>query len=486
MTDSNYSLKSVLKGASIYTIGELLTKGAGFFLIPLYTYYLSPADYGIVGYLLIINQFLSIVLMFGFNAAQTRYYYEGDKDEFREFTFSISIYLFVILFIILGSLILFGEPLYLLMDVQGIPFRPFLTISLSIIFFQLFNQLIISLHTATRNYKKTAILNFIRFLLLTISIIYFVAFKKQGALGNLYGLLVGNVLFFIIFYPQYVYKYFKPVFKWKYITYSLAYGGPLIFHMISNTINSSIDRIILEKYVSLSDLGIYSLGVQIGLAISVLIMATNSAWQPNYFKLMSSDNPNKDKENRKILYLWVIFFGFITVFGSLWSREIVIFITPQKYHTSVEIIPYIMTSYFFHGLYYFLGTPIFHFKKTIYLPFLTGFTAIIGIASNLWLIPIYGIMGSAYAMLITFIIKFIVFYIVSKRIYDPHYNIFKLTIISLYCLIGILVANSDFQNYLLISMKIIYLIAFFFLCKVVFKNEIDLKFSSFKKLLIKG
>src|SRR5690554_7067562 len=46
-----YSVKKVLKGASMYSLGDVLVKASGFFLIPLYTRVLTPADYGIVGYL---------------------------------------------------------------------------------------------------------------------------------------------------------------------------------------------------------------------------------------------------------------------------------------------------------------------------------------------------------------------------------------------------------------------------------------------------
>src|SRR5690554_1698855 len=88
-----YSVKKVLKGASMYSLGDVLVKASGFFLIPLYTRVLTPADYGIVGYLQVFSGFLVVVLGFGFYGAQTRYYYEHRDDELAigRFMFTINI-----------------------------------------------------------------------------------------------------------------------------------------------------------------------------------------------------------------------------------------------------------------------------------------------------------------------------------------------------------------------------------------------------------
>ena len=69
-----YSLKRNFKGSFIFT--HLLTKASGFFLIPLYTRFLTLKDYGVISYVLAIAQILSTCLLFGFFGSQERFYYE--------------------------------------------------------------------------------------------------------------------------------------------------------------------------------------------------------------------------------------------------------------------------------------------------------------------------------------------------------------------------------------------------------------------------
>ena len=54
-------MSSIIKNTTIYTIGNILPQAAGFFLLPIYTKYLTPADYGIVSSM----QVLSTVFIFG-------------------------------------------------------------------------------------------------------------------------------------------------------------------------------------------------------------------------------------------------------------------------------------------------------------------------------------------------------------------------------------------------------------------------------------
>ena len=61
--------KKIFKKSSIYVFGDVLTKGVGFFLIPLYTAYLSPEDYGIISLSTIIASIFTIISTGGLRSA---------------------------------------------------------------------------------------------------------------------------------------------------------------------------------------------------------------------------------------------------------------------------------------------------------------------------------------------------------------------------------------------------------------------------------
>ena len=68
-----YSLRSVLRGSSIFAVGQILTRATGFFLIPIYTRFLTPEDYGIIGILSVVVVLTTSVLSLGAYYTQMRY-----------------------------------------------------------------------------------------------------------------------------------------------------------------------------------------------------------------------------------------------------------------------------------------------------------------------------------------------------------------------------------------------------------------------------
>ena len=68
--------KQLGKDSVIYGIGGIIAKGIGFFLLPVYTRIFSPAEYGTIEMLMVLNQFLGALLVMGMDAAQSFYFFE--------------------------------------------------------------------------------------------------------------------------------------------------------------------------------------------------------------------------------------------------------------------------------------------------------------------------------------------------------------------------------------------------------------------------
>lgn len=424
-----YSLQSVFKGSSVYTTGQILTKFLALFLIPLYTRFLTPKDYGIIGYLQVLIIFLSTLLMLGFASAQTRYYYEySDKQQKGEFLFSINIFLICILFIVCFSLTVWGKSVYLRLSIKEIPFHPYLPIAIWAIFFQIINQMIISFYLADKQFEKCALLRIVEFLMTTAMVILFVVGLKQGAIGMFKGFLFGNMLFTFLFYWGYA-GHFKLHFSHIYIKAALSFGVPIVLYLLAGNIFEFIDRVILEKYVTIEDLGIYTLGCQLGMIMNVLVVSMNQAWKPNYYDLMTSKTHKRAFEMRRAFSVWLFVVGAICITGMLWAKEIVFLITPPKYHFAAGIVPFIIFAYMLKGAYFFLSTPILFFKKTKVMPVLAGISAALNIALNLLFIPRFGIYGAAYATVISFACQIIITYIYSNKLFDSKYELIKILIV---------------------------------------------------------
>lgn len=473
----SYSLKSVIRGSSIYTIGEVLTKASGFFLIPLFTRILTPADYGIIGFMQFILQILAVVLMFGFHGAQTRFFYEHKDNPDKQGSFLFTINLYLIFFLLVSCLVLTiaGNYIWDLLGVGNIPYHPYFLITIWTVFFQLLNQMVISYNLAKKNYRKTAVLQGLLFLFITLFSIILIIYFKHNAEGRLLGLLLGQILFFVLFYPSYC-RNFKYTFRKKYLKYALLFGLPIVFHLLSGKLLISIDTFILERYVSMHELGIYTIGYQIGMVMNAITISFNKAWQPNYYELMKIDNKNRKKiENRRIVSIWLLGIGGVCLFGILWTKELIYFLTPSEYHLAIGIIPFVLLSYLINGLYMFAGAPLFYYKKTIYLPFLTGFSALVNIILNLIFIPLFGIYGAVYATLIAYSVQSINTYFISKKYFNPEYNFIQIGLSLLIIFLSIWIVKIEASILLLTIIKIIYFAFYLLFIFFVFKKDINIK-----------
>ena len=72
--------KDVLKNSLFYTIGNLLLKAFSFFLIPLYTSYLSPEQYGILNLSTSFSSVVSMALMMGLQYSVIRFFADYKND----------------------------------------------------------------------------------------------------------------------------------------------------------------------------------------------------------------------------------------------------------------------------------------------------------------------------------------------------------------------------------------------------------------------
>ena len=466
-----YSLKSVFKGSSIYTAGQLLTKASAFFLIPLYTRFLTPADYGIIGYLNVFLSILTIVFIFGFHSSQIRYYHDlnDNPEKLGEFLFSINGFLIVTL-VILGIVLTFwGEFLFSLLNVKDIPYYPYVPIVIWTAIFQILNQMIDSYYLTTKQYTRCALQKVVLFLLTVSFVIVFIVVYKEGALGKLKGVLFGTVIFFLIFYIGYA-RQFVFRFSFRHVYDSLAFGIPMVFHLLATNALEFIDRIILEKFVSLSELGLYTFGYQLGLAVNIAILSFNRAWSPNYYELMGDSQIDRAYHVRKAFSLWLVGVGTFCLTGCLWIKELLVIFVPQNFYPSSQIVPVILYSLVFKGLYGFSILPLFYFKKTKLIPIITVSSAVINVGLNLWLIPIYGIMGAAYATLISYIISFIFAFIAGKYYFDAGYEYFKIFIL-LTVLFGVGILTVFDEITLIVELKKISILIGYIIINVLFFKE---------------
>jgi len=428
----NISLKKIFRGASIYSLGEVLVKASGFFLIPLYTRILSPTEYGIVGYLQVFMQVLVVIFGFGFNGSQTRFYFENINNIFKigRFSFTINLFLLFIAIIIGIPISILGSYYDWKIGNSNISFNPYFLLIIWAVFSQIFSNNAVAFYRAKQNFIIASLLQLSRFIFINTFTVIFIIKYNMGALGQIAGILLGTLIFMIISFIGYSKIFiFKP--SINYIKYSFSYGLPIVIHLLAGTIHNVIDRIILEKFVDLETVGIYTLGFTIGSALNIFIISFNQAYQPSYFKLMGSETVNKENSIIKIFKIWLRLITIISALGIIFGAPFLKIFAGKEFIETINIFPWIILAIYLGSFYYFFSSPIFYFKKTLFLPIITITSALINIVLNIILIPKLGMFGAAYSTIISHIVQSLLAYIIGNRLYKIIWPLKQILISSL-------------------------------------------------------
>jgi O-antigen/teichoic acid export membrane protein len=110
----------------------------------------------------------------------------------------------------------------------------------------------------------------------------------------------------------------------------------------------------------------------------------------------------------------------------------------SAYWSGTHIIPLILLSYMFYGIYVNLTVGIYIEKKTKWMGLFTGLAAMTNIGCNLILMPRYGMMGAAVAAVLAYLVMMLSIYFVTRKIYRIDYEFNILSAVYLYLLAGLL------------------------------------------------
>lgn len=445
---------SLIKNSLIYSLGNLIPKAVTFLLLPVYTFYLTPSQYGIVNSMQVFSSALMVLLTFGLERSLYRLFYEFKSEEERKVflgTVTISLYSISTLIII----VLFLSKNAIGNIYKSISFHPYFFYAILSSYFSislLIPKIYLQIKEKATNFIIISLSNFV---LQTLSILFFVVIKKQEAAGMLKGMVLSHGLMF----PFLIYfnlKIIKLKFNYSILKKVLAYSLPLIPSLISAWVINLSDRVFLERYFSTDVVGIYTLGYKISSLVQLIATALLMAYNPYFFKLANSEDQTNAKKNLYLAHnyyiIFLLFIGFTIVFLS---KDLIILIINEKYEAAIKYIPIISASYFFMQLASLQNLAYYQKKKTFALMWVTLASSVFNIFLNFILIPKYGASGAAYATLLTQLFFFIIQYIKSQQYYFIPYNwklIAPLTLI--FILICYLSYNFLPNSFLVATLKI--------------------------------
>lgn len=433
----------LLQQSGFYLVGQFLQKAVSFLLIPVWTLYLTPSDYGIMGTLSAYGGILHILLMFGIYGAVTRHYFDfkNDPETQRSYVTSNFLFLAVVSGTVLSGLILFGQPLWARITSNSIAFYPYVVLMLISCYGGLIARLPYSLYQAQQRAQKCVTIDFGTFVLsVGISLIFVVGLRK-GVYGMMMGGFIAQSVIALVTTGLLLREWFSPRPEWRHVASSLRFGLPFVPHLLCGWALTFVDRVMLERMVPLEEVGRYNLAYSLGMVMMMLVSSIKDAYEPYYYNLLLTV-AEPGKKIVRIFSLYVTVVGSIALFGSLFAEDFIILLTPPRYHGSASYVAPVLLGYLFLGYYFNVGMAIFYYKKTRVLPLVTGAAAIVNIALNYFLIPKFGAIAAAWNTYVCYALIGITYYIIAQRVRSFPYPILTIAVLSGIILLFVLVARS--------------------------------------------
>lgn len=459
--------RKLARNSLVYATFTLLQRGFAFFLIPLYTTQLSTEEYGILGIVMAAIPFFVLIAGLSLRGSTAYFYYEykdKDKDYIKDLWGTS--FTFVLLISLLFAVVLFiGKELLVQYIFIDIAFFPYVFLALISICTQPVYFYYQSMLKAKQEAKKAAFLDFVYFFIiigLTIVLILFYDFKAEGAL---LALAVSNILFFVFS----IYSGFKEIrfgIKKVLLKRVLKYSLPIVPHNLSSWAMNMSDRLILNSLTTLSLVGLFDIGAQLGKLINIVTLGVNSAYSPWFFEQIKTNKEHKKTIaaiTEKIVLLYIL----LGVAISWFSPEFLVLISKPAYHGAWIVVPFIAFAFVLNGFYYSFSN-VFFLEKTKYLPIITLAGAAVNIGFNFFLIPIYGIMGAAISSLVSKMLFVVIAYVISQRLFYIPYQLARIIV---WYLLGLVMAGfpyvvqselEKFSIFIVILIKMACLIVFVF------------------------
>jgi len=425
----------VFKDSTIYGVGAMIPRAVAVVLTPIYTTYLTRSQYGVMSFVIMLASMLGTLMFLGQTGSLILFYRPSSEDAEHRRELLFNVFWFTMLFggVVLGICYALG-PRYahLVTGSNAIPFYPYLSIALLIAYLGLPQAMQQSINRAQGQPKLYTGLALAAFAVNTLVTIYFVVVLRQGAYGSLKGNLAAAVVMLPIALVIIVRRW-TPHFSARLLWRSLRYGLPLVPHYFAGWALTYIDRWLLLRLSTAAQVGLYSLAYNVSMILNLFCVSINTAWAPIYYDLADTAEGRAQLPRLTTVYSAVV--TAIAIAYTLVAPDLLLLLANRRFHAAVSVVPVVAGGYYFFALYMVVSTPIFHRKKTMWAPIISGSAALLNVGVNLALIPRYGMFGAAWATLVAYFFMFLLARLLAARLSPGTYETRSLIVlIATYCI----------------------------------------------------
>ncbi len=434
-------LKQLAGQTAIYGLSSIVGRLLNYLLVPLYTRYFIPAEYGVVTELYAYVAFLVIILTYGLETAFFRF---SQKQYDKKLVYSTSLISLIVSSILFVVLMISSQQS--IANWLEYPQNPeYIMWFALIIGLDAISAISFAKLREQRQAARFALVRLVNIFInigLNLFFIIYCPYALENGLpttdlvNSVYDPRVGVGYIFIanLFASGVTILMLLPEMiksSWTFNTMlwkkMMWYAFPLLVAGLAGMTNETIDRILLKQLLpvgvdKMAAIGVYGAFYKISIIMILFIQTFRFAAEPFFFSQEKQHNSRKT-------YADVL--KYFTILASLIFLSVMLYLDVVKhfvgssFHSKegIEIVPILLMANLFLGIYYNLSIWYKLTEKTVYGAILAIFGAVITIILNIILIPKIGFIGSAWATLFCYFSMMIASLLMGRKYYAIPYDL---------------------------------------------------------------
>jgi O-antigen/teichoic acid export membrane protein len=404
---------NLARNLSWYTATALLNSSVPFLLLPIFTHYLAPSDYGLMSAITAYAAVLTPFIVLGIPALFSSDFHRLKQAELRGksivwlgLPLTLGMALIITAWLLKNLL---SEPLAI--PAAWVPVIPVLAVLSFIpqwagVMFQMDDR---PIHFALYQGGQGL-------LLVGTGIIFIVQFNMHWE-GRIWSMLF--VGFFASIVGLLALRPYVSIVtpKQEHVSEVVKFGVGLLPHSVLSQIIRQSDRLFILQFIGLAAAGEYAVGWQVSSIMLVLLSTFNQAWTPYLFKSLAHADEQRKLVIVKLSYR--IALGFVALFLLVNLASPLIFSTliSVEYHDAQRFVPFITLGYLFTGFYLLITDYIFYVKKTYLFSMLTTANGVINLVLNFICVRHFGEIGVTYAFVVSSALVMAAAWLLAQKVY---------------------------------------------------------------------
>jgi O-antigen/teichoic acid export membrane protein len=451
-------MKKLAKETAMYGVSSILGKFLNWMMVPLYTYVLkSSADYGIVTNLYAWTALLLVMLTYGMETGFLRFANKNKEEAGKVYsTTLIAVGTTSTIFALIC--IFFSHPIANAMGYAN--HSEFIAMLGTVVAFDAFGCIpYVYLRFKNRPVRFVALNLFAIFVNIFFNIFFLVVcpwlmVKAPNLISWFYNpnygvgyVFISNIFSTALVTVALLFDVFVVKFEFDraLLKKMLKYSLPLVVLGIAGIMNQTLDKILFPFLMpgkqGASELGIYGATSKIALVMTMFTQAFRYAYEPFIFAQKKDKNSLDTYADAMKYYILIALFIFL---GMVLYMDIFKYIIQRSYWVGLKVVPVVMFSFIFQGIFFNLSLWYKLTDKTMYGAWFSILGTIIMVLLNIILVPTYSYMGCAWAAFACFFVIMVVSYFFGQKYMPIKYD---LKTIGLYTVVSIaLYIISTFIN----------------------------------------